>query len=373
MAAVEQHQILVGTPITTHSFNESRQEVAIVPNSNHLQIYQKQESSSLFTLKHTLTDHDKLITCVDWAPKTNRIVTCSQDRNAYVWYLENGVWVPTLVLLRINRAATYVRWSPKEDKFAVASGARLISVCYFEEENNWWVSKHLKKPIRSTVLTVDWHPENILLAAGSSDMKARVFSAWIKGIDAKASNPVWGEKLPFGTVCAEFSAGGWVHDVSFSPSGNQLVYVSHDSSITIASGPTQPLQIIYTSYLPFTTCFWAGESAIVVAGHDCAPFIVSQQHRDAKWELKGKIDTGKKKESITNSAFNKFKQMDSRAQQSGTTESSIELTTTHQNTITTARVYSGDRDRVTRFSTTGVDGKLVIWDLLNASIAGLQL
>lgn len=70
-----------------------------------------------------------------------------------------------------------------------------------------WVSKHLKKPIRSTVLTVDWHPENILLAAGSSDMKARVFSAWIKGIDAKASNPVWGEKLPFGTVCAEFSAG----------------------------------------------------------------------------------------------------------------------------------------------------------------------
>lgn len=81
-------------------------------------------------------------------------------------------------------------------------------VCYFEEEHNWWVSKHLKKPIRSTVLSVDWHPENILLAAGSSDMKARVFSAWIKGIDAKASNAVWGEKLPFGTVCGEFGAGG---------------------------------------------------------------------------------------------------------------------------------------------------------------------
>ena len=110
-------------------------EIAIVPNSNHVQIYQKQGSA--FKLKHTLTDHDKLVTCVDWAPKTNRIVTCSQDRNAYVWCYEGGVWVPTLVLLRINRAGTYVRWSPKEDKFAVASGARLISVCYFEEENNW--------------------------------------------------------------------------------------------------------------------------------------------------------------------------------------------------------------------------------------------
>ena len=34
----------------------------------------------------------------------------------------------TLVLLRINRAATCVRWSPREDKFAVGSGARIISV-----------------------------------------------------------------------------------------------------------------------------------------------------------------------------------------------------------------------------------------------------
>lgn len=47
-------------------------------------------------------------------------------------------------------------------------------------------------------------------------MRARVFSAWIKGIDVKASNAVWGEKLPFATVCAEFPAGGWVHAVAFS-------------------------------------------------------------------------------------------------------------------------------------------------------------
>lgn len=120
------------------------------------------------------------MTCIDWAPATNRIVTCSQDRNAYVWTWDASIttWTPTLVLLRINRAATHVRWSPKEDKFAVASGARLISVCYFEEEHNWvpltltqWVSKHIKKPITSTVLCVDWHPENILIAAGSADMK----------------------------------------------------------------------------------------------------------------------------------------------------------------------------------------------------------
>ena len=98
-----------------------------------------------------------------------------------------------LVLLRINRAATCVKWSPEENKFAVGSGARLISVCYFEQvrmfvniasadpdnithcyfeqEYNWWVAKHIKKPIRSTITTLDWHPNNVLLAAGSTGFK----------------------------------------------------------------------------------------------------------------------------------------------------------------------------------------------------------
>jgi hypothetical protein len=37
----------------------------------------------------------------------------------------------------------------------------------------------------STVLAIDWHPNNVLLAAGSADMKARVFSAFIKDVDKK--------------------------------------------------------------------------------------------------------------------------------------------------------------------------------------------
>lgn len=60
-----------------------------------------------------------------------------------------------------------------------------IAVCSFDEENNWWVSKHVKKPLRSTVLSIDWHPNNVLLAAGTAESKAYVFSAFIKGVDAK--------------------------------------------------------------------------------------------------------------------------------------------------------------------------------------------
>jgi actin related protein 2/3 complex, subunit 1A/1B len=98
-----------------------------VPTDTLSEVEQSRRSFSQMLM---VLQHDKLITSIDWAPSTNRIVTASQDRNAYVWQEtpdpDTGklIWKPTLVVLRINRAATFVRWSPKEDKFAVASGAR---------------------------------------------------------------------------------------------------------------------------------------------------------------------------------------------------------------------------------------------------------
>jgi len=49
------------------------------------------------------------------APDTNRIVSCSHDKNAFVWTFDpkQGQWKPELVWIRTNRAATCVKWSPK--------------------------------------------------------------------------------------------------------------------------------------------------------------------------------------------------------------------------------------------------------------------
>ncbi|KAK5009542.1 ARP2/3 actin-organizing complex subunit Sop2, partial [Cryomyces antarcticus] len=183
-------------PVADHSFSADRQTLAVARDSN-VELYAR--SGSKFALQDELRGHDKTVTGVDIAPRSGRIVTCSQDRNAYVWEPSPSGWKPTLVLLRINRAATSVRWSPSEAKFAVGSGARVIAVCYFEEENNWWVSKHLKKPIRSTITSVSWHPNSVLLAAGSTDGHARVFSSFIKGVDPRPEPSAWGERLPFNT------------------------------------------------------------------------------------------------------------------------------------------------------------------------------
>ena len=110
-----------------------------------------------------------------------------------------------------------------EDKFAVASGAKCVSVCYFEKDNDWWVSKHIKKH-KSTVTRIDWHPNNVLLATSSTDCFARVFSGFIKGVDKRPGETAFGSRLPFGELLAEYPAAGWVHSVKWSPSGNSLAF-----------------------------------------------------------------------------------------------------------------------------------------------------
>lgn len=56
-------------------------------------------------------------------------------------------------------------------------------MCYFEVENDWWVSKHIKKPIRSTVTALDWHPNNMVLATGTADFRVRLFNVHMKEVD----------------------------------------------------------------------------------------------------------------------------------------------------------------------------------------------
>ncbi|KAH8815023.1 putative actin-related protein 2/3 complex subunit 1 [Xylogone sp. PMI_703] len=361
MAAPEVHH-LFNHPIADHSFSADKQILAVAQDTT-VELYAK--SGSGFKPYDELKGHDKLVTSVDIAPRSGRIVTCSQDRNALVWEPSPTGYKPTLVLLRINRAATFARWSPSETKFAVGSGARAIAVCYFEEENDWWVSKHIKKPIRSTITTVAWHPNSVLLAAGSTDAHARVFSSFIKGVDERPNPGVWGERLPFNTVCGEFlnNSAGWVHAVSFSPSGDILAFAAHDSSITVVypTGRDQPPRAVIsitTQLLPFMSLVWNGEAEIIAAGHDCEAFRFQGDERG--WQITGSLESkGRPGLNVAKeeSAFNMFKQLDLK----GKVKDDTQLKTVHQNTITTIRPYETSGDALHKFSTSGVDGRVVIW------------
>lgn len=208
---------------------------------------------------------------------------------------------------------------------------------------------------------------------------------------------VWGEKLPFNTVCGEYAspAGGWVHAVGFSPSGDALAFASksiecaiivflsmfllgHDSSINIVypNGPT--IYNIRQQTLPCVTLTWTAEDTIVAAGHDCQPAVYSGSA--AGWSLVGTLDdaSGTSKAGsaraggvgrLNSAAFNTFRNADTRGHTTETT-TNTELLTIHQNTITSVRPYERGSDGVvTRVSTSGVDGKLVVWNV--SAVTGL--
>jgi actin related protein 2/3 complex subunit 1A/1B len=366
---------VIDKPISCFSFNKDRTQVALSPNDHNVIIFKK--SGNKWVKDATLTEHHQTVTGIDWAANSNRIVTCGADRNAYVWVIEDGKWKPTLVLLRINRAATCVRWSPQEDKFAVGSSARLISICYYEKENKWWVSKHVKKPIRSTILSLAWHPNNVLLAAGSSDFKVRVFSAYIKEIESKPESTSWGKKMPFGNLMGEWSngRGGWVHCVAFSPSGGKVAWVGHDSSVSIIqSGENAVPAVLPLNNLPFVTCLFVSEGSIVAAGHDYVPMVFSHDDNNVLTFM-AKLDQPSKKnddEEETMSAMQRFRSLDKRATVGSKAGKSL---TTHVNMIKQMSIYTSDGATVSQITSGGMDGKIVIWSLktLEKAIEDLKL
>merc|ERR1712025_1116794 len=63
------------SPISCHAWSGSRSELALSHNSKDVVIYSG-NSGGDWTEKALLDQHDLRVTGIDWAPKTNQIVTC---------------------------------------------------------------------------------------------------------------------------------------------------------------------------------------------------------------------------------------------------------------------------------------------------------
>lgn len=345
--------------------------VALCPNNNEVHIYKLVNDK--WEKVHVLQKHDQIVSGIDWSGKSNRIVSVSHDRNSYVWNREGPEWVPTLVILRLNRAALCVRWSPKENKFAVGSGAKTVCVCYYEQENNWWVSKVIRKKHDSSVTSVAWHPNNILLATTSTDGKCRVFSTFIKGVDTResktgsSSDPKFGEQI----VQLDLSSS-WTFGVKWSPSGNTLAYVGHNSMIYFVDdiGPSPLAQNVAFRNLPLRDVQFFSEKMVIGVGFDCNPMVFAAD-KSGLWSFIRFL--GERKESLSgpksgsqfSEAFGKLYAQAKHGLSNDTVEPSKIQGAVHDNCINCIALLNKKGSETKRFSTSGMDGKVVIWDLGN--------
>ncbi|KAL3848707.1 hypothetical protein ACJIZ3_010589 [Penstemon smallii] len=367
MAALSVHQF--AQCITCHAWSPDHSMVAFCPNNNEVHIYKLLEEK--WEKIHVLQKHDQIVSGIDWSIRSNKIVTVSHDRNSYVWSKETTEWVPTLVILRLNRAALCVQWSPKENKFAVGSGAKTVCICYYEQENNWWVSKLIRKRHDSSVTSVAWHPNNIFLATTSTDGKCRVFSTFIKGVDTRDSTGSSSDSK-FGEQIMQLDLSlSWAFGMKWSPSGNTLAYVGHNSMIYFVDdvGPSPSAQNVAFRDLPLRDVLFISERMLIGVGFDCNPMIFIADEIGL-WSFLRFLDERKtasasaKYGSQFSETFGKFYGQSKYGTSNDTLESSRTRGGAHENCITSIVSLKkvGDAS-ATSFSTSGLDGKIVIWDL----------
>ncbi|KOM51409.1 hypothetical protein LR48_Vigan09g006800, partial [Vigna angularis] len=313
--------------------------VALCPNNNEVHIYRLVEEK--WEKVYVLQKHDQVISSMDWSARSNKIVTASHDRNSYVWNLEASEWVPTLVILRLNRAALCVQWSPKENKFAVGSGAKTTCICYYEQDNNWWVSKLIRKKHNSSVTSVSWHPDNILLATTSTDGKCRVFSTFIKGVDAKDSKKGTSPDTKFGELIVQLDlSSSWTFGVKWSPSGNTLAYVGHNSMIYFVDdvGPSPLAQNVVFRDLPLRDVLFVSERKVIGVGFDCNPMVFAADERGI-WSFvrylgeRKAVSSGSRYGSQFSEAFVKFYGQSKQGLNNDAVETSRTRGTVHENCI----------------------------------------
>ncbi|CAN1160763.1 Actin-related protein 2/3 complex subunit 1A, partial [Linum perenne] len=327
MAAIAVNQF--AQSITCHAWSPDRSMIALCPNNSEVHIYRS--SQDKWEKVHVLEKHDQLVSGIDWSVKSNKIVTASHDRNSYVWNYEGSEWVPTLVILRLNRAALCVQWSPKENKFAVGSGAKTVCICYYEQDNNWWVSKLIRKRHDSSVTSVAWHPNNQIVQ-----------------LDLSIS---------------------WAFGVKWSPSGKTLAYVGHNSMIYFADevGPAPLAQNVALRHLPLRDVLFISEKMVIGVGFDCNPMVFAADDTGV-WTFIRFLDVKKSTSasptygSQFSEAFGKlYGQPKTNVNGDGPSKSRGGA---HDNCITCIMPLAG-KSRITRFSTSGLDGRVVVWDLEN--------
>ncbi|KAG2381533.1 hypothetical protein C9374_006522 [Naegleria lovaniensis] len=366
-------------------FNKDRSLAALSPANSEIHIYDTCHSESFqhWTLQHVLSEHASYITALDWAPNSNKLLSCSQDKNCFVWEFhssennDKGEWKPIPVLIYISKSATCCKWSPDESRFAVGSSSKTVSICCYDKENRFYYSKRFTKH-KSTVTCLAWHPHDpTLLLTGSCDFKSRLFKVHMNELDGK--NPNKDQK--FGDCLAEFHSKGWLHDVQFSPSGRWIALVAHDSTVQFVDlnnfdFKNQLAQIVRHSKLPFTRGLFLSDHSFIAVGHDCVPYAFALQEGTSQWILKGSCDDGKgvtTPQSSSGQSVPSVKTVIGRIQAQNVVGlhnlQNLQLPTTrHYRSITSicslSSMSSSQKEFcIQKFSTAALDGRIVYWNL----------
>lgn len=321
------------------------------------------------------------------------LLSCSADRNAYVWThsKEQNIWNPQLVLLRFKRGAVGAKWNATGTQFAIGGVEGIVAIGYYEAENNWWVCKHLKKHFGgSPVQCLTWHPNGALLAVGLLDGNLHLVSAFLEMAQDKGANienswcSTGQDVFAFDNLILTVEVGSWIHEISFSPSGNALAWSTHSGHVGIlyaSSGSQSNLRVPMgndNEILPLKNLLFLSEAVVLVTGYGPSLGLLAGSEK-LGWSFKGKIDQltkisissmNQQSHSPRKSVSQTVRRLGSKSGDDLEVDTASGLASPHMATITGIDLFGRKEGKL---ATVGHDGRLAIWSSLGALVSQLEL
>jgi len=140
---------------------------------------------------------------------------------------------------------------------------------------------------KSTVLSLAWCPNSKFVVTGATDFKARIFSAYIEGIDKKEDDgfgEVFPKQFEFGECLVEFDqTKAWVNAVAWSPNKLRVAFAGHGSTVHFVQIPTKGgdkweassthVQTLNEKNLPHLDLQFVDDNTLVAVGFDMNPAV----------------------------------------------------------------------------------------------------
>jgi actin related protein 2/3 complex subunit 1A/1B len=237
-----------------------------------------------------------------------------------------------------------------------------------------------------------------VVSSVATDYRCRVISAYLEDVDTGGPDGAQfgGPALPeVGEVVSEFEVTrAWLNDCCWSPSGAALAFVGHDSMLHVATWPSgagsgsgaaedpSSIQSVKCPTLPGTRVLFLTEALLVVAGHGMNPELFARS-AEGVWRFLCYVDrkqedagAGAKVLSGAAAARAMFASKVTRGQAAGADDaaSSSSSWMRHNNAITYLKAFRvAASGAVTAFSTSGDDGRVVVWDLEKLALPDVVL